>query len=31
VFNVLQLEDVDAGLDGLKSNVKFSFSPEKKE
>ena len=31
VFNVLQLEDVAAGLDGLKSNVKFSFSPEKKE
>ena len=31
VFNVLQLEDVGAGLDGLKSNVKFSFSPEKKE
>jgi len=31
VFNVLQLEDVDGGLDGLKSNVKFSFFPEKKE
>ncbi len=29
IFNVLQLEDISAGLEGLKSNVKFVYSPEK--
>jgi branched-chain amino acid transport system substrate-binding protein len=27
-FNVLQLEDVPAGLAGLRANIKFSFAPE---
>ena len=27
-FNVLQLEDVAAGLEGLRSNVKFLYAPE---
>jgi len=29
VFNVLQLENLAAGLNGLKSNVKFTYSTEK--
>lgn len=29
VFNVLRLEDSDAGVDGLLSNVLFTYSPEK--
>jgi len=31
VFNVLQLEEVSAGLKGLKSNVQFTYSPEKQD